>query len=399
MNDALKAYLDGEATPAEAKAVEATLESDASLREERDQFAAISSVLRNESVEPQPIGFERTLLALAEAERVRTTPPWLVWVPRLVAAGAVCAVVALPSYFAKPQPQNDASVASLPTGSAMKSASPMEMQAVPQMGTGAILYSADKDDAFRVQREAQNQYAMDRARTSMAAYAPDRNPDFSAPSAQPRRNVPMPPSLGGSMATRGPIEPVLPPGFDVQPLPSAGAPAEAEAKVMNAPKADIEFLDKAVRQAATALKGQIVGSSKLANASGITGRTILVSLTAKEATVFADRVKKIVGQYGSVSDPIDEKPEPKRIMAKPSNASPQQSSASADAASPPDMQKQIDDLKAKREELLKEFYEDAKPVKEIDGQIADLQKQLDAQNRRESSFSPRKLVQVTLGGR
>ena len=46
MNDALKAYMDGEATSAESKAVEASLESDAELREAKSQFEAISSVLK-----------------------------------------------------------------------------------------------------------------------------------------------------------------------------------------------------------------------------------------------------------------------------------------------------------------------------------------------------------------
>jgi uncharacterized protein involved in exopolysaccharide biosynthesis len=50
--------------------------------------------------------------------------------------------------------------------------------------------------------------------------------------------------------------------------------------------------------------------------------------------------------------------------------------AAADEASPEDLQKQLADKRAKREEMLRDFYEDAKPVKEIDTEIADLEKRL-----------------------
>ncbi|CAN5595882.1 hypothetical protein BH11ARM2_BH11ARM2_05080 [soil metagenome] len=395
MIDALKAFLDGEATPAEAKSVEAALESDATLREEREQFAAISSVLRNEVAEPRPIGFERTLMALAEAEKVRTTPPWMVWIPRVIAAAAVCAVVAIPSFFVKEPglPSSDMAMKSAATASA-----PTMEGFKAKADTGAMVYSSDRDDnpALRTPPGA-GAYAPDRMGMATRIYTPDRVQTQTGPpmAMPPTVGTPMPPRLRGSMTKSGPIEPFVP--MQVEPLPATGA-VGSEGRVLNAPKADLEFLEKAIRQAATASKGLIVGVSKLANASGVTGRTILVSLAPADAAAFAERVKKLVGAYGSVSDPIDASPEPKRIALKaaPAAAKPN-ASASADAVALGEVKKQIDDLKAKREELLKDYYEDAKPVKEIDAQIADLQKQSEAQSRQDSA--PRKLVQVTLGSR
>lgn len=394
MNDALKAYLDGEATPAETKAVEAALESDASLQESRSQFEALSSVLRHEVTEPRSIGFERTLMAMAEAERVTRRPAWLPWIPRLVAAAAVCAVVAFPAFFV-----NDKGMAE----SAAKEGDFVAMnREQKQVGAAAKIYSPDVNGAAaltNLQEKAKGPVSVEASPQETNAqqmYTPDATlrapiPPFTM---KGRAVPPVPRGMGGRLPP-GPITPMVP--DNIQALPSVGGTMVETAK---ASKADLDGLEKAIRQAASAAKGQIVGVSKLANAEGATGRTILVSLSPADAAAFADRARKLIGASGSVSDPIDQVVEPTRVAFRATKSTPQADAAfqtSDKNREAGDPKKRIEELKAKRVELLKEYYEDAKPVKEIDDEIASLQKKSEPAPAKESG--PKKLVQVTLGGR
>lgn len=177
----------------------------------------------------------------------------------------------------------------------------------------------------------------------------------------PSTTMEMPPTrVAGRLPGAGPFNgPVVP--MVVEPLPGT---ASFEMRSPSDPTS-ISDMEAQVRAVVSAGKGTIGNVNRANGESKFT-----VSLDGSTADAVILSLRKILGNSGSVlslssfgSDRMASK-----AVAPPG--------AAADEASPEDLQKQLADKRAKREEMLRDFYEDAKPVKEIDTEIADLEKRL-----------------------
>lgn len=104
IRDDLKAYVDGELTPSREAEVRQALESDPTLQAEVIELRQLSAVIREASFQPEAVGLESTLLALAAARRKKAAP-WFVsrrlaWGLGL-AATLVLAVLTVPNLMTR----------------------------------------------------------------------------------------------------------------------------------------------------------------------------------------------------------------------------------------------------------------------------------------------------------
>ncbi len=89
----LKAYLDGELSPEQRAEVESALERDEKLRRELEELRVLSRLIGDCVVQPEPVGLEQTLKALA-----KPAPGWLIFGRRIQpmryvwVAGFACAL-------------------------------------------------------------------------------------------------------------------------------------------------------------------------------------------------------------------------------------------------------------------------------------------------------------------
>jgi hypothetical protein len=177
----------------------------------------------------------------------------------------------------------------------------------------------------------------------------------------PTATMEMPPTrvagrLPGAGQFNGPVVPMV-----VELLPGA---AVFEMRSPSDPTS-ISDMEAQVRAVVSAGKGTIGNVSRANGESKFT-----VSLDGSTADAVILSLRKILGNSGSVLSLSSFGSE--RMVSKSVGVP----GAAGEESSPEDLQKQLADKRAKREELLRDFYEDAKPVKEIDTEIADLEKRL-----------------------
>jgi hypothetical protein len=177
----------------------------------------------------------------------------------------------------------------------------------------------------------------------------------------PTATMEMPPTrVAGRLPRGGEFNgPVVP--MAVEPLPGA---TSFEMRAPSDP-GSVTDLEAQVRAVISAEKGTIGNVSRAPGESKFT-----VALDGSTADAVIISLRKILGSSGSVLALSSFSSE--RLASK-SVAPP---GAASDESSPEDLQKQLAEKRVKREELLRDFYEDAKPVKEIDTDIADLEKRL-----------------------
>jgi hypothetical protein len=179
----------------------------------------------------------------------------------------------------------------------------------------------------------------------------------------------------------------------------------------------IAMSESAVRKVVASMGGQVVGVSALRGGQANGGKSILVSVAAERAPVLASRLRSALAMMGTVSDPFENPAgrsgrdlavatkERTRATAPAAAPAPALRAESSEAASETDadantLEQDLSKAKKKREELLLDFYEDAPAVKDVEAEIAELEKKLAAARKSSPPKKPaaptRKFIQIML---
>jgi hypothetical protein len=144
----------------------------------------------------------------------------------------------------------------------------------------------------------------------------------------------------------------------------------------------LEELARSVTALASQFRAETLADTELAGAPGKRGRSFVFSVRAEYANSFVTKLRSSVGAYGSVSPP--------------SALTKSKSSVTTEDVSK--LQAEMEDLNIQREGLLKDFYEDAKPVVDITKRIDDLRERIEKARSQPKGLSERRIVSVTVLG-
>ena len=409
MNDLredLKAYLDGELSPARMHEIDDALAKSEELRTEVSQLRSLSSVLNTEVKRAQVLGMEQTLIALAtDSPKVSFWNNFRVWTVRVCLAAAITAVVFVPAYFNKndfvAMEGSKSAVAAVSDAAKMAVESAAEpLPIVKSKSTAAQTYSGPPE-------------------------APTTSPPVTADSragAGPGGPISVPPVTVSPLPGTASAGTVPPMNFDLEPMAGPVGPAVT---------GDVAAQEKAVRVAVKEAGATVMASAELSN-GGVKTKTLTISADPDMSEALLQRLRNLVGPSGTVK-PVTDDPAAKvalRSSTPPTQAgtalgggaggfggagsapaTAQESAArkaagnqniAADASSAVgndarSLSARLDALQKQRGILLEQFYADAKPVKEVDAEIESVQKALDAAQRRSAANSKR-LITVILQG-
>jgi hypothetical protein len=169
-----------------------------------------------------------------------------------------------------------------------------------------------------------------------------------------------------------------------------------------------------IRNLVASMKGKIVKTTESADPAKAKAKTILVSVPGDNADLLVTRLRAALSVLAEVGDPYDipvgsteaayaansdsqgsSKPETRAALKM--GAPP--AAEEAEDISLPDLQSQMLLLKRRKAELLAQFFEDAKPVQEVEGQIKDLQKRIDGKAAADKKATKKpKFIQIVIGG-
>jgi len=403
LREELKAYLDGELSPARMREIDEALAKSAELRTEVSQLRSLSAVLNSEVKPVQVLGMEQTLIALAtDSPKVSFWNHFRVWTVRVCLAGAISAVVFVPAYFNRNEfVTRDATKSMVATNMSM--AKSVESAAVPEtakkaVATGVQIYSGPP--------EAPAKTATTEAAKAAAPVGPMAVPPVTV--------SPLP-----GMASSGTVPPM---NLDVVPIEGPVGPPVS---------GDVAAQEKAVRVAVKEAGATVMASAELSN-GGVKTKTLTISADPEMSEALLQRLRNLVGPSGTVKPVTDEA----SMKASSRSSTPNSPAAAAfgggaggfggagsapavaqepaarktsgnqnfgaDAASnlgidARSLAARLETLQKQRATLLEQFYADAKPVKEVDAEIEAVQKALDAARARSNANSKR-LITVILQG-
>lgn len=138
MREDLKAFIDNEVSEQDRTRILAEIENNPELQAEVIELRQMSRVIKEEAWQPQPVGLERTLAALAGAKK---KAPWWMGKSFQLAVGASCLVIfaaVLFPVFAQPKMSANSEVA------AMKQSAPSPSRFDPSVEAG---WAGAADDA------------------------------------------------------------------------------------------------------------------------------------------------------------------------------------------------------------------------------------------------------------
>jgi hypothetical protein len=362
--DDLKAFLDGELKPMEAEVYASRLREKPENQAVADDFRTISQVLRTESIAPSAEGLQATLV------RLRATPPARPrWIPAFAGgfalAAALALVVVVPLVINRSGSEGTVALskAAVPTA-ALSQAAPMEMD---QVSKSAPVQSP----------------AAEKKAVVTEPVKPKDDMNLSA-KVGPNQNVPM---LPGVSPLPGQVS-----GFAGSEQSPSGPVGEAT-----------------IRNLVASMKGKVVKVTASTNPGKSVAKTFLVSVPGDVAEELVSRLREALSVVAEVGDPY-EIPDKASLSNQAPAAAPEAKAADtaekvrasreeADDVTVADMQAQMLILRRRKSELLAQFFEDAKPVQEVIGQIADLQKKIDAKIAAEKKGAKKpKYVQIVIGG-
>jgi hypothetical protein len=318
-------------------------------------FRAISESIR--TARPvDPVGFERTLMALTESRRKSVWSSLHFWVTRFAMVAVIGLAISIPywPYFGGPnvlgsgQATNVSSVGtdsgaqfkSIPTEQTMLESVTPASAAGEGSKSGlpliATISGANAGEPAKVADTVEG-------KTSNSDASPDAN---SANKPFVMSTAPLPP-IGGNIVP-----------FKVGP-PAEDAPTDTGPKHQD--------LITAVRSLAKQYQAKVAGERSGKTGTGSPTRTFTLVVSRANSERLVRMLRSSVGAFGSVSD-VDS-PSSERSYATARSA--------ASQVSTEDLKQKLADLEAKRAALLADFYEDAKPVKEVDGEIADIRAALE----------------------
>jgi septal ring factor EnvC (AmiA/AmiB activator) len=138
----------------------------------------------------------------------------------------------------------------------------------------------------------------------------------------------------------------------------------------------LAILEATVRTLVSSSKGSITGTSRTAD-----GSRIVITVDEATADSLTRNIESVLGANVSI-EPMPMAP-PAMASAKAAVAAralPKADTSDAELTLS-QLEKRLADQQAKREELLKDFYEDAKPVKSLDAEIQDTKSQIERKKR------------------
>lgn len=379
----LKAFLDGELSEAEQLEVKEALAGDESAERELQDFRDLQSAFRT-AVEPPVLGMERTMLALVEKKRT----PW--WngvglnVLKVAIALGVAGLLLVPnqngSLFSQLQ------TAAVPANSAefTKSAT-LEKSETP----AAAAASAEVSSNARALAESMLQ------RNSVESKTASKIPEIQGPPVDVNR-LKMYAAEEALARTRG----ATGAAGDMAAMPAGPLPSPMAGRLRPFAPGDPSELDAsrtldqlvlAVKSIAKQYRATLVTESAI---SAGKGKSFAYSVLGSNAIPFIRQLRLSIGEFGSVSEPrpAGAQSASPRNLARPTTA---------DDIPLEDLEKELQALNERRVVLLTEFYEDAKPVKELDTQIDAIKKRIaDAKKPKEREAAPNEkvIVQVSVTG-
>ena len=373
--DDLKSFLDGEMRGMDAEVFASRLRENPEVQAVADDFRSISQVLKTEAVAPESAGLQATLV------RLRVSPtPRRSWIPAFSGGFALAAVLALVAIV--PLYLNRKSMSDIPDGSFAKLESASKSATAMELDRSAI-----PEAAAPLAKRATKEVAVAPRETKKDAGAPTLNDKKDA-------NVPMLPNVSSMPGQLTGIDPV-------DPSAASGPVGEAT-----------------IRNLVASMKGKIVKSTESSDSARAKAKTILVSVPGDNADLLVTRLRAALSVLAEVGDPYDIPASPTTVAvagaldsradaqggAKPETGAARKMDSVAaaevsDDVSLPDLQSQMLLLKRRKAELLAQFFEDAKPVQEVEGQVRDLQKKIDAKIAAEKKAAKKaKYIQIVIGG-
>ena len=338
--DDLKAMLDGQLRPIEAEVVASRLREDEAAQAMAADFQAISRVLKQEAIAPPAQGMEATLFRL---QATRPKSNWR-WVPAFGGGFALAAALAL--FVVVPLLRSGAG-----------GSETVAMRAIlPNAGsTFAAPMAADSALSKAPEGETVPQPAAERKAVANApAGAAEKAPEKLGP-----KYDPVVPTLPGVLPMAGTATPGI-----------GGKGAEAT-----------------VRELVATMKGRIVKSTVSPDATG-RSKTLLISVATEKAETLFNRLRSALASLADVGEPYDDPSERPKVAAR----------ADVGMRSLDDMESEMAALRARKADLLAQFFEDAKPVQEVQNQITDLQKKIDAKKAVDRAMvAKRRLIEVVIG--
>ncbi|MDX2064760.1 MAG: hypothetical protein SFX74_03350 [Fimbriimonadaceae bacterium] len=402
----VKAYLDDELSPTERASFEAEPTS-AELEAMRLDFQGISAALRDEAP-TMVIGKERTLMSLNDPAN---RPTWRGPVSMLVrfglAAGVAILIFAPQVYFGGGLPAllNTASEAGTKAAQASGTLSEMSGVAEGSVATksdGAEPYAGDSNRDGSVAGSMPTPESVLKApmATKRAAGSATLGPVGVIPDKVTRYPQPKVPHLATPERARERAEAEYrsraggtdrPAGGAVPLERLEGLPSPIQGKIapFNPPMPTddpsappLEELARSVTSLASQFRAETIADTELAGAPGKRGRSFVFSVRAEYANSFVTKLRSSIGAYGSVSAPS--------LMTR--------SKVTVPAEDVAKLQSEMEDLIIQREGLLKDFYEDAKPVVEVTKRIDDLRARIEKARSQPKGVMERRIVSVTVLG-
>ncbi len=379
----LKAFLDGELTEAEQREVSESL-SDELVAQELEDFRELQSAFRT-AVQPPVMGMERTMLALVEKKRT----PW--WngvglnVLKVALALGIAGLLLVPNqnWNSLSQPQ----VASLAQHKSTTFGSPEEF-------TKSAAPTADAPPSGAVSANAQALAESVLERNAKSGEPKLKIPEIQGPPVDPNRlkMYAAEEALARTRSVNG--------GGGSMTMPTGPLPSPMAGKLRPFSPADLAEIDGGrsldelvlvVKSIAKQYRASLVSETVGSRAKS---KFFVYSVIGSNASPFVRQLRASLGQFGSVTDslPADGASTSTNNLARPTTA---------DDIPVDELEKELQALNERRVVLLTEFYEDAKPVRELDTEIEAVKKRIaEAKKPKERTVAPneKRIVQVTVTG-
>jgi len=382
----LTALVDGELTEDQRLRIQNAITADDELGQEFRELNQVAQVLRTEIIDPPVTGFAETLAAIragtprtAEAKANR---PWVL-IGQFAVVTAIGGLFLFSAFWNVNPPSGDRNVASMEkqvasdpafASRAVSSAARAPETSLPKSvisprsGTfsnpqlGPVLPPSNFTEAAPIASRAPG--SGERPLLALR----DAESDSATGSTSP-------PSSFRAMAGNIPTQ-VFP--LEVEPLPPVAGQANNSGlgATGTGKPASLAMLEATVRTLVSSSKGSITGTSRTAD-----GSRIVITVDEATADSLTRNIESVLGANVSI-EPIPTAPP---VMASAKAAVAARAVPKADASDAEltlsQLEKRLADQQAKREELLKDFYEDAKPVKSLDAEIQDTKSQIERKKR------------------
>jgi len=386
-------------------AVEAAIAGDPELAKEYSDLSAVARVLRAEKADPTVTGFAETIAAIrAGAPRTaeaKANRPWVL-IGQFAVAASIAGLFFMSAFWNVRPPGADLA--------AEEGSKEMATSAAPAT---EMAKRASTTDNF-ASRDADS-ITSSPAMTSKSVASGDASVPISGGYSDPLLGPVLPPGsrpAAGSTESRapgsgerplmaisgGPSEPDAAGGqpsrpitglagnipnevfpLEVEPLPSAAGNGAFSAGGVGAVPGSLAAMEATVRSLVTVAKGTISGTSRTPLGSRIT-----ITVDEASADSLTKNIESTLGDAVSIEPAKAESILSNRLAtALPKSAEKLKADALEPELTQAQLEKRLADQQAKREELLKDFYEDAKPVKSLDTEILETKTQIERRKRAE----------------